>query len=73
MRGRGGANNKLGKRRLKHLTNEELKSMPAAIIAARYQVHIATVYAETRFRKKELRDAILLDHANRSVQEGKAS
>lgn len=66
LRGKGGPNNRLGKRRLKHLTDEELRGHPAIRVAEAHQVHLSTVYAEIRFRK-ETKNEILSDHASTGV------
>lgn len=68
LRQRGGPNNRLGARRLKNLTLEEL-FQPAQKIVDKYHVHLSTVYAEVRFRKKEMRNAVLSNHANTGIQQ----
>ena len=70
-RSRGGPNSRLGKRRLKHLSSEELLGS-AAEIALKHQVHISTVYAEVRFRTKEIRNAILQHHASECLSEARS-
>jgi hypothetical protein len=67
MRGKGGPNNRIGRRRLKHLTDEELKGRPAVRVAEERGVHLSTVYAEIRLRKEMRGHEICADHADTSV------
>ena len=69
MKSKGGANNRIGRRRLKHVSDEDLANFSASQIAKDHQVHISTVFAEVRFRKKEKRDEILSDHASKLLSE----
>lgn len=53
LKTRGGPNNRLGKRILRELTDDELfKGSPRAI-AEEFGCHLATVFAEKRLREKE--------------------
>lgn len=54
MRRRGGARQRLGRRRLKDVTMEELERKSPTELAAKYGVHVSTVFAEKRLRKGEL-------------------
>jgi len=69
LKGKGGPNNRIGRRRLKHVSDQELRERSAANVARDHQVHISTVFAEIRFRKKEKRDEILSDHASKLLSE----
>lgn len=50
LRSRGGPN-KLGKRSLLNVSDEELNTSSYEEIAAKYHVHVSTVYAERRLRR----------------------
>jgi hypothetical protein len=50
LRSRGGPN-KLGKRALINVSDEELASLSQLELAAKYKVCVATVYAERRLRR----------------------
>jgi hypothetical protein len=67
-RGKGGPNNRKGKRKLKNLTDKQLTESPT-VLAKRHQVHISTVFAEIRLRAKEKRDEILSNHASERLQQ----
>ena len=69
LKGRGGPNNREGRRRLKHVSDDDLCKYSAVDLAKQHQVHVSTVWAEIRFRKQEKKDAILSDHANMRIRE----
>jgi hypothetical protein len=50
MRPRGGPNN-AGKRRLGHLSDDEILNTPTQELMTHYNVNLSTVYAERRLRK----------------------
>lgn len=66
VRGKGGPQ-RTGKRRLKHLTDEELENTPVREIAIKHQVHISTVHLEIATRKREIQNAVRLHHASSSA------
>lgn len=63
LRKRGGANHQ-GKRILRDLTDAELFDGASPVIAEKYNVHVSTISAERRFRKGEMRDAILSNNTD---------
>jgi hypothetical protein len=66
LRGKGGPNNRLGRRRLKELSDEELTQSSVVKTAEKHQVHISTVYAEIRLREREKKNEFLLNYASQS-------
>lgn len=67
MRARGGPDNRTGRRRLKHISADELTNTPASQLAERHKVHLSTVYAETRFRRKEMINSCLNSQTSTKV------
>lgn len=67
MRSRGGPACRLGRRRLKHLTDKELFEEKANGLAIKHNVHLSTVMAERRLRKKETTDVLLSDNAGEQL------
>lgn len=64
MRLRGGAANRIGRRLLKMVSNEELFDGKPDELAAKHGVHVVTVFAEKRLRKGEKKDGILPDRTD---------
>lgn len=67
MKQRGGAANRLGRRRLAHLTDAELEEGPIAVLAAKEDVHMSTIFAEKRLRRQT--HGVLPDHTNKVPQQ----
>lgn len=73
MRGRGGAANRLGRRKLAHLLDDEVLKTPLSQLAERHNVNVTTAYLERQLRRKQLKlkennDELLCD---RPISDGR--
>lgn len=68
LRSRGGPDNRLGRRKLKDISDSKLLTTKSEALAEEFKVHVSTVFAEKRFRaaeKERFANALLSYHASR--------
>lgn len=68
LKSRGGPNNRRGKRRLIDVSDEELFGTSPAKLAYAKNVHIATVFAEKRFRERKKGEAEAMQNIKELTQ-----